>query len=202
MGSCPAPSNVPTGSRLMNADQEVTITVTDLGGEYRMQFAKAPTVTAVAGSNTELDIAWDAPTNRGPEIIYYEYSYYYRGGSTKVKVDAPTRTARITGLIAGTRYPVKVRACNSNGTSSSAPTVCSERTTSMWSPVGVATTNNASRSVRRPRIEQVDVPTGPGVDRVYAQGDRIQVRGAVRCAGNGGHVARHADVRCRARGRP
>ena len=176
LGSCPAPTTFPRGSRLMTADQEVTLTVTDVGGEYRMQFANAPTVTAVSGSNTELDIAWDAPTNRGPAIVYYEYSYYYGGVSTKGKVDAPTRTARITGLIAGTRYPVKVRACNSDGTSSGAPTVCSERTTSMWSPVGVATTNNASRSVRRPRIEQVDVPTGPGVDRVYAQGDRIQVR--------------------------
>ena len=47
LGIVPGPSNVPTGSRLMNADQEVTFTVTDLGGEYRMQFAKAPTVTAV-----------------------------------------------------------------------------------------------------------------------------------------------------------
>ena len=172
-GSCPPPTGVPTGSRLETTDQEVTLTITNVGGETNMTFANAPTVTAVSGSANALDIAWDAPSNRGPAIVYYEYSYYYRGVRTDVKVTAPTRSARITGLRSGTLYPVRVRGCNSDGTSGD-PAVCSDSTTSRWSPTSYTRTNRGI--AQAPRITRVGVPTGPGADRVYAHGDRIEVR--------------------------
>ena len=101
-----------------SATIDVTITVTDVD-EQPDKPAK-PTVTAVSGSSTSLDVSWTEPgLNGGPEIIGYQLQYDSRASPAdawSVAVDWPhtgtTTTTTITGLTANTEHRVEVRALN------------------------------------------------------------------------------------------
>ena len=98
----------------------VTVTVTDVDGEAPLA-PSIPTVTMTSGSDTSLDVSWDAPSNPGPPIT--DYDVQYREGSSGAFTSVPAadinvtaRTATITGLTTGATYQVQVRATNDEGT--------------------------------------------------------------------------------------
>ena len=107
-----------TGARVKTADQTITVTVMDVD-EQPDKPAK-PTVTAVSGSSTSLDVSWTEPgLNGGPAIIGYQLRYRSRASATdpwSPAVDWPhtgtTTTTTITGLTATTEYVVQVKALN------------------------------------------------------------------------------------------
>ena len=80
----------------------------------------APTVEAV--SSTRLVVRWTAPANTGPEIADYDVHYRTFGGNFLDADHVGTApTARIGGLRRGTRYQVRVRATNAEGTGAWSP---------------------------------------------------------------------------------
>ena len=119
-----------SGTRLLTADQTITITVTDDDSEAPVAPA-APTVTP-GDDATSLSVAWSAPANAGPAIT--DYDVQYRQGSSGAFTawthagDATSTT--ITGLTAQTGYEVQVKARNPEGESA-------------WSPIGTGTTAQA-----------------------------------------------------------
>ena len=80
----------------------------------------APRVAGIPGSTDSVRVTWDAPGNTGPAITEYEIHYREAGAGlgfarwTHFGVD---RSTIITGLKAGTRYEVQVRAKSMEGTS-------------------------------------------------------------------------------------
>ena len=80
----------------------------------------APRVTGISGSTDSVRLTWDAPANTGPSVTAYEVQYKEAGARTgflrwtHFGVD---RSTIITGLKAGTRYEVQVRARSVEGTS-------------------------------------------------------------------------------------
>ena len=107
-----------TGARVKTADQTITVTVTDVGGEAP-GVPVAPVVSSA--SVTSVTVAWIAPTNAGPAIT--DYDYRHRAGSPQgswTEVTTTTITAlsaTITQLTEDTEYDVQVRATNDEGTS-------------------------------------------------------------------------------------
>ena len=107
-----------TGERVKTADQTITVTVTDVGGE-------APGVPAApfvsSASVTSLTVAWIEPTNAGPAITDYDYRHRVtspQGSWTEVTTTTITAlSVTITGLTEDTEYDVQVRATNGEGTS-------------------------------------------------------------------------------------
>ena len=74
-----------------------------------------PTLAAVSGSTTSLDVSWTEPgLNGGPAITGYNVEY--REGTTGTWVDwthtGAATTTTITGLTANTEYQVQVQALN------------------------------------------------------------------------------------------
>ena len=104
-----------TGARVKTADQTITVTVTDVGGEAP-DVPGAPTVT---GSTTSVTVSWTAPSNTGPPITSYDLQYRAgdSGGFTPGPQDEPGPSATINGLTEGTGYEVQVRATNDEGDS-------------------------------------------------------------------------------------
>ena len=80
----------------------------------------APKIAGIPGSTDSVRVTWDAPANTGPSITDYEVHYKEAGSGlgfgrwTHFGVD---RSTIITGLKAGTRYEVQVRARSEEGTS-------------------------------------------------------------------------------------
>ena len=125
----------------------VTINVTDVD-EQPDKPAK-PTLSAVSGSTTSLDVSWTEPgLNGGPAITGYNVEY--REGTTGTWVDwthtgAATKTT-ITGLTASTEYQVHVQALNgetpsawsdasdavSTNAATTTPTTCMLNTGDLW----------------------------------------------------------------------
>ena len=125
----------------------VTINVTDVD-EQPDKPAK-PTLAAVSGSTTSLDVSWTEPgLNGGPAITGYNVEY--REGTTGTWVDwthtgAATKTT-ITGLTASTEYQVHVQALNgetpsawsdasdavSTNAATTTPTTCMLNTGDLW----------------------------------------------------------------------
>ena len=111
-------------------DQLITVTVTNVN--ETLGKPNAPTVSAVVGSNSKLDVSWTAPSNTGPAIRYYNLRY--RKGTTGAFTEldatilASTTSHQLTGLQANSSYQVQVRAKNAEGNSP-------------WSNSGTATTN-------------------------------------------------------------
>ena len=110
--------------------QTITVTVTNVN--ETLGKPNAPTVRAVVGSNSKLDVSWTAPSNTGPAIRYYNLRY--RKGTTgaftqlDATILASTTSHQLTGLQANSSYQVQVRATNGEG---SGP----------WSNSGTGTTN-------------------------------------------------------------
>ena len=128
-----------TGARVKTADQTITVTVTNAGGEAP-GVPVAPRVSSA--SVTSLNVSWTAPANAGPAIT--DYDYRYRAGSPQgswTEVTTTTITAlgtTIAALAEDTGYDVQVRATNDEGTSD-------------WSASGSGSTDaNASPSFTSP----------------------------------------------------
>ena len=119
-----------SGTRLLTADQTMTIAVTDDDTEAPAAPA-APTV-APGSDSTKLSVTWNAPANAGPPITGYDVEYR-QGTSGTFAAGTHTGTSTstsITGLTAETAYQVQVRARNAEGDST-------------WSPTGAGTTSQA-----------------------------------------------------------
>ena len=128
-----------TGERVKTADQTITVTVTDAGGEAP-GVPVAPTVSSA--SATSVNVSWTAPTNAGPPITDYDYRHQVKspqGSWTEVTTTTITAlSATITQLAEDTEYNVQVRATNGEGTSG-------------WSGSGSGSTDaNASPSFTSP----------------------------------------------------
>ena len=126
------------GERERTAEQTITVTVADVGGEAPGRPGD-PEVSAA--SATSLAVAWSAPDNEGPAIT--DYDMRYRAGTSGGWSDgghAGTATsATLTGLAENTAYQVQVRATNDEGTGA-------------WSPSGTGTTSSEGICDRTPRI--------------------------------------------------
>ena len=123
-----------TGARAKTADQTITVTVTDVGGEAPGVPA-APVVSSA--SVTSVTVAWTAPTNAGPAITDYDYRHRVtspQGSWTEVTNTTITAlSATITQLTEDTEYDVQVRATNDEGTSG-------------WSDPGTGTATGATEA--------------------------------------------------------
>ena len=80
----------------------------------------APRVSGIPGSTDSVRVTWDEPANPGPDITHYSVQYAVGGSSDAFqRVTVPTgsadRSVIITGLTAGTRYNVQVRAESPEG---------------------------------------------------------------------------------------
>jgi hypothetical protein len=76
----------------------------------------APVLDSITAGDTELIIAFTAPTNDGGSAIT-DYEYSTDSGSTFVSASTTTSPFTITGLTNGTSYTVVIRAINSVGPS-------------------------------------------------------------------------------------
>ena len=100
------------------AAKSVTIEVTDR--PEAPSTPGAPRVAGIPGSTDSVRVTWDEPANPGPPITHYNVQYAVSGSRDAfIWVDPPTgradRSSVITGLAAGTRYEVQVRAWNDEG---------------------------------------------------------------------------------------
>ena len=83
----------------------------------------APRVAGIPGSTDSVRVTWDAPANTGPPVTAYEVHYKEAGTGTRTggfgrwTHSGVDRSTIITGLKAGTRYEVQVRARTAEGTS-------------------------------------------------------------------------------------
>ncbi len=115
-----------TGSRVMNATQNITVTVNDVN--EAPSTPSAPTLSSPTPNS--LSVSWSAPDNTGPDIN--DYDVQYRKGSSgaftnRTHTDNSTSTT-ITGLDANTQYQVRILAHNDEGASNWSQT--SDATTS------------------------------------------------------------------------
>ena len=104
------------GARAKTAEQTITVTVTNVGGE-------APGVpvepTVSPASATSLNVSWTAPANAGPPIGDYDYRYGVASSGPWTEVTGTTilgSSATIASLAEDTEYYVQVRATNGEGT--------------------------------------------------------------------------------------
>ena len=100
------------------AAKSVTIEVTDR--PEQPSAPGAPRVAGIPGSTDSVRVTWDEPANTGPAITHYSVQYAVSGSSDAFqRVTVPTGNADmsviITGLTAGTRYQVQVRAETAEG---------------------------------------------------------------------------------------
>ena len=78
----------------------------------------APGVAGIPGSTSSIRVMWAAPANTGPSVTEYDVHYREVGsGPTRWEHSGADMGTIITGLKAGTRYEVQVRARNAEGTS-------------------------------------------------------------------------------------
>ena len=97
------------------AAKSVTIEVTDR--PEQPSAPGAPRVSGIPGSTDSVRVTWDEPANPGPAITHYSVQYAVGGSRdafdfVNVPRGAADRSVIITGLAAGTRYDVRVRAWN------------------------------------------------------------------------------------------
>ena len=141
------------------AAKSVTITITDRTEEPSAP--SAPTVSGIPGSTDSVRVTWDEPANAGPPITHYRLQYNVVGNSNSIDHEDPPkgnadRSAVITGLTAGTRYEVRVRAHSVEGHSD-------------WSRSGTGSPNPDVEN-RKPAFStrsftfSVDENTSPGSD--------------------------------------
>ncbi len=142
------------------AAKPVTITVLDL--PEPPSTPRAPRVAGIPGSTDSVRVTWDEPANMGPPITHYNLRYAVSGSRDAFTlVDPPDgnadRSAVITGLAAGTRYAVQVRAWNDDNRHSD------------WSPSGTGSPNPDVANTKptfTPRSHTFSVAenTPPGTD--------------------------------------
>ena len=112
---------VDDGSRTDNSGVAKSVTVR-VGNDTEPPSApRAPRVSPVSGSTSSVRVTWEEPANMGPPIDSYHVEYRRAdnrdGGFNRWPhhEDGVDRSTIITGLTAGTRYVVQVRAHNSDG---------------------------------------------------------------------------------------
>ena len=94
---------------------DVKVLVTDV--DEPPEAPSAPQVSPSRSDTTSLDVTWDEPNNKGPEIDDYDLRYRVEGtvGWTDGPQDVAIRSAMIANLIQDTVYEVQVRAWNEEG---------------------------------------------------------------------------------------
>ena len=99
------------------AAKSVTINIGDV--DEQPSVPGVPRVSGVPGSTDSVRVTWDAPANTGPSITDYDLQYGVAGtgGFADWHHEGIDRGTTITGLAAGTRYEVRVRARSAEGTS-------------------------------------------------------------------------------------
>ena len=120
-----------TGTRVMTADQTITVTVTD--ADEKSAKPDKPVLAAVSGSTTSLTATWTKPgLNGGPDIT--DYNVQFRQGASGTWMEFAHRgtavTTTLTGLTADTSYQARVQAENGE-------------TASDWSEASDAVSTNA-----------------------------------------------------------
>ena len=144
------------------ASDTITVTISVMNLDEPPYAPAEPRVMATAGSDTSLDVSWDAPSNPGPPITGYDVQY--REGSSGAFTLVPSsdinvadRTATITGLTPDTSYDVQVLARNEEGMSD-------------WSDSGAGSTNDVPGVNNPPTFSStsatrsVDENTAAGTD--------------------------------------
>ena len=106
---------VDDGQRKRNSVAAQSVSITVLDRPESPSAPRAPTVAGVPGSTDSVRVTWDEPANPGPPITHYSVQYAVSGSRDAFeRVTVPTgsadRSVIITGLTAGTRYNVQVRA--------------------------------------------------------------------------------------------
>ena len=104
------------------AAKSVTIEVANV--EELPSVPAAPKVEGIAGSTSSVKVMWNEPANTGPAITDYDLQYGVAGtgGFNDVVHQGADTSAIITGLTAGTRYEVRVRARSDEGVTEYSPT--------------------------------------------------------------------------------
>ena len=93
----------------------VTIAVLDLDEPP----GAPPPPTVTRATSTSLTVRWTVPENAGPEISDYDVQYREFGGEfVDAGHEGTATTFRLGGLRRGTRYQIRVRATNAEGTGS------------------------------------------------------------------------------------
>ena len=108
---------VDDGQRRQNsvAAKSVTITVDNVREAPSMP--AIPAVAGIPGSTNSVRVTWAAPQNTGPPVTEYDVQYREVGsGPKRWQHYGADRSTIITGLKAGTRYEVQVRARSDEGT--------------------------------------------------------------------------------------
>ena len=109
------------GQRKNNSVAAKSVTIEVMDRPEQPSAPRAPTVAGVPGSTDSVRVTWDEPANAGPAITHYNVQYAVGGSSDAFvfRVTVPTgsadRSVIITGLTAGTRYHVQVRAESPEG---------------------------------------------------------------------------------------
>ena len=111
---------VDDGSRKANSSAVKSVTVNLRNVNEPPSTPGAPTVAGIPGSTSSVRVTWDEPANTGPPITEYNVQYAPSGQPNAITVvpvpiGNADRSAVITGLTAGTRYNVMVRAWNDEG---------------------------------------------------------------------------------------
>ena len=166
-----------TGAREKTADQTITVTVTDEGGEA----PGAPATPSVStASVTSLNVSWAAPSNAGPAITDYDYRYRVKtppGPWTEVTTTPITALgATIAGLAENTEYEVQVRATNAEGTGdwSDPPGSGSTDANAAASFTSPATYDAAENQLAVGTVAASDDDSGDGVTGYTIQGGADQ----------------------------
>ena len=108
---------VDDGAKRDNSVSSKSVTIMVDNVIERPSAPAAPRVAGIAGLTDSVRVTWDAPANTGPPVIDYEVHYREVGeGPTRLEHDGADRSTIITGLKAGTRYEVQVRAKSDEGT--------------------------------------------------------------------------------------
>ena len=108
------------GQRKDNSIAAKSVTIEVLDRPETPSAPGAPTVAGIPGSTDSVRVTWDEPATMGPAITHYSLQYAISGSNDafrRVTVPAGNadRSAVITGLTAGTRYDVQVRAESPEG---------------------------------------------------------------------------------------
>ena len=109
---------VDDGTKRENSSSAKSVTITVDNAIERPAAPAAPRVAGIPGSTDSVRVTWDAPANTGPPVTGYDVHYKEVGsGFGRWSHPAADRSVIITGLKAGTRYEVQVRARSEEGTS-------------------------------------------------------------------------------------
>ena len=107
------------GQRRSNSTAAKSVTIEVVDVDELPSVPRPPTVMGVPGSTDSVRVTWDEPANTGPPITDYDVQYGVAGtgGFNTWTHQGGDRSTIITGLTSGTRYEVRVRAKNGEGTS-------------------------------------------------------------------------------------